>query len=168
MRKSLVLKGGGQEQGDVIRFEAVNLNKKPRSPAWRISGVAMPESTRQQKYHFDLAEFDHWARLAVVDPDAFEARRSRLVEDFISSVPPERQLRLRRLQWRIDQIRRRARTPLAACIHISRMMWDSVLGDGGLHETLNGVLDGRGPSRSVPAARLNAQVLLFPDRRKSH
>ena len=56
----------------------------------------MPEST-QQKYNFNLAEFDHWAQMAVVDPDAFEARRSRLIEAFISSVPPERQPRLRGL-----------------------------------------------------------------------
>jgi hypothetical protein len=127
----------------------------------------MPEST-QQKYNFNLAEFDHWAQLANANPDAFEARRSRLIEDFISSVPPERQPRLRRLQWRIDQIRRSARTPLASCIRISRMMWDSVLGEGGLHEVLNNALDGGSAPQSAPVARLSAQVLLFPDRRKRH
>lgn len=127
----------------------------------------MPEST-QQKFRFTLDEFDHWAQLAVVDPDAFEARRSRVIEDFISSVPPERQPRLRGLQWRIDQIRRTARTPLASCIRISRMMWDSVLGEGGLHEVLNIALDGRAPPQTAPVARLSAQVLLFPDRRKRH
>jgi hypothetical protein len=127
----------------------------------------MPEST-QQKFNFNLAEFDRWAKLAVTDPDAFEDRRSRLIEDFISSAPPERQPRLRGLQWRIDQIRRRARTPLAACITISRMMWDSVLGEGGLHEVLNIALDGRAAPQPAKVARLNAQVLLFPDRRKRH
>lgn len=127
----------------------------------------MSEST-QQKYRFDLAEFDHWAQLAVADSDAFEARRSRLIEAFISSVPPERQRRLRCLQWRIDQIRRTARTPLASCIRISRMMWDSVLGEGGLHEVLNIALDGVSAQQSPQLPRLRAQVLLFPDRRKRH
>ena len=87
----------------------------------------------QQQLRFNIEDFDHWAELAVTDSDAFEARRSHLIEAFISSVPEERQPRLRRLQWRIDQIRRTARTPLASCIRISRMMWDSVLGEGGLH-----------------------------------
>ena len=127
----------------------------------------MPEST-QIKYRFDLAEFDHWAQMAIADPDAFEARRSHLIEAFISSVPPERQPRLRGLQWRIDQVRRSARTPLASCIRISRMMWDSVLGEGGLHEVLNIALDGRSKPQSAPVARLSAKVLLFPDRRKRH
>lgn len=127
----------------------------------------MPEST-QQKFSFNLAEFDHWAHLAVADPDAFEDRRSRLIEAFISSVPAERQPRLRGLQWRIDQIRRRARTPLASCITISRMMWDSILGEGGLHEVLNIALDGRGALRSDRVTRLSADVLLFPDRRRRH
>ena len=127
----------------------------------------MQEST-QQKYRFDIAEFDHWAQLAVADPDAFEARRSRLIEAFISSVPPERQPRLRGLQWRIDQVRRSARTPLASCIRISRMMWDSVLGEGGLHEVLNITLDGVSAPQTTRVPRLSAQVLLFPDRRKQH
>ncbi len=127
----------------------------------------MPDST-QQKYRFDLAEFDHWAQQAVSDPDAFEARRSRLIEAFISSVPAERQPRLRGLQWRIDQIRRGSRTPLASCIRISRMMWDSVLGTGGLREVLNIALEGGTRAPSAPVGRLRAQVLLFPDRRNRH
>lgn len=127
----------------------------------------MPEPTHQ-KFNFNLAEFDHWAHLAVADPDAFEARRSRLIEAFISSVPVERQPRLRGLQWRIDQVRRTARTPLASCIRISRMMWDSVLGAGGLHEVLNTALDHPPGAQSVRVPRLDAKILLFPDRRKRH
>jgi len=119
----------------------------------------MPESSQQ--YRFNLAEFEHWSQLAVTDPDAFEARRSHLIEDFISSVPVERQARLRGLQWQIDQIRRTSRTPLASCIRISRMMWDSVLGEGGLHEVLNIGLLGVNEARPAPVARLNAEILLF-------
>jgi hypothetical protein len=119
-------------------------------------------------YRFNIADFEHWAQLAITDPEAFEDRRSHLIEAFISSAPIERQQRLRGLQWRIDQIRRTAHTPLAACIRISRMMWDSVLGAGGLHETLNIALQGVNEARPAPVPRLNAQVLLFPDRRKRH
>jgi hypothetical protein len=127
----------------------------------------MPDPTPHH-YRFNIADFEHWAQLAIADPEAFEARRSRLIEAFISSAPIERQPRLRGLQWRIDQIRRSARTPLASCIRISRMMWDSVLGPGGLHETLNIALLGVNDARPAPVARLNAQVLLFPDRRQRH
>ncbi len=124
------------------------------------------QDTTQQQFRFNVSDFEEWAELAVADPDAFEVRRSTVIEAFISSVPVERQPRLRGLQWRIDQIRRTARTPLASCIRISRMMWDSVLGEGGLHETLNMALMGLTDVRQAPVARLNAQVLLFPDRRK--
>jgi hypothetical protein len=43
----------------------------------------------------------------------------------------ERRERLRGLQWRIDQARRN-RSPLSACIYISNMMWDHLLGPNGL------------------------------------
>lgn len=124
----------------------------------------MHDSTQHQ-YRFDISEFEHWARLAQVDPGAFEDRRSRVIEDYIRSVPIERQARLRGLQWRIDQVRRNAGTPLAACIRISKMMWDAVLGERGLQATLNGVLDRRA---TAPAAApvFEAKILPFPDRRQ--
>ena len=127
----------------------------------------MHDSTQYQ-YRFDITEFDHWARLAQVDPIAFEDRRSRIIEAYIRSVPEERQARLRGLQWRIDQIRRTAGTPLASCIRISKMMWDAVLGEQGLHETLNGVLNRRAASPAVSRPRFEAKVLPFPERRKGH
>ena len=114
-------------------------------------------------------DFDNWSILAKTDPDAFEARRADVIEEFISHAPPDRQMRLRRLQWRIDQVRRTSTTPLSACIRISRMMWDSVLGDGGLLETLkqaDGLMrDGPLPAR-IPA-REPARVLAFKPRPNS-
>ncbi|MCB1725101.1 MAG: DUF3135 domain-containing protein [Chromatiaceae bacterium] len=79
-------------------------------------------------------DFDTWAEVARTDPAAFEAMRLKAIEDVIESAPEHNRERLRRLQWRIDQERRLARTPIAACMRISRMMWRAVLGPNGLNE----------------------------------
>lgn len=130
-----------------------------------FKGECGVHDSTQHQYRFDISEFEHWSRLAKVDPGAFEDRRTRIIEAYICSVPKERQARLRGLQWRIDQARRSAGTPLAACIRISKMMWDAVLGEHGLHATLNGVLDHRAPA-AVAAPAFEAKILPFPDRRQ--
>jgi len=79
-------------------------------------------------------DFDTWSEVAEKDPKAFERMRLDAIEACINSAPEGNRDRLRRLQWRIDQERRLARTPLGACVRISRMMWQSVLGEGGLRE----------------------------------
>ena len=73
--------------------------------------------------------------------------------------PHERRRRLQRLQWRIDRELDRSGTPLAACIRISRMMWDAVAGEGGLVDSLS-TLQGSGGARRRPSAT----VLRFPSR----
>jgi len=78
--------------------------------------------------------FDAWSELARNDPAAFESMRLAAIEAVIAEAPEANRERLRRLQWRIDQERRLARTPMAACLRISRMMWHSVLGPNGLHD----------------------------------
>ncbi|GAB6041871.1 DUF3135 domain-containing protein [Endothiovibrio diazotrophicus] len=106
--------------------------------------------------------------LAARDPAAFERRRRELVESYIASVKPDSHRRLRGLQWRLDQVRRE-RPALGACVSFSRMMWESLYGDGGLAQALTlaahhpaaaAVLesrrlaaDGNGPGRSREAAR---------------
>ncbi|MCK7583290.1 MAG: DUF3135 domain-containing protein [Chromatiales bacterium] len=50
------------------------------------------------------------------DPFAFEARRLAIDRVVPSPVSPPDQRRLRGLQFRIDMERRRARTPMAACL----------------------------------------------------
>ena len=107
-------------------------------------------------------DFDDWASLALRDPEAFEARRAELIEEFLSEQPEERRMRLRRLQWRIDRERERSGTPLAACIRISRMMWDSVTGQRGLVQSL-AALQGRTEVPACPPR--TATVLRFPGRR---
>ncbi len=103
----------------------------------------------------NLIEFDQWAALAKTDPAAFEAKRAAAVEAAIERLPPERQARMRCLQWKIDRVRDRAANPMAACIKLSEMMWDSLVGPGGLRDTLEQV----GQGRFEPPPR--AQVLEF-------
>jgi len=80
--------------------------------------------------------FEEWAELAKSDPDAFEKMRLAAIDRCIENLPAAQQERMRRLQWRIDQERRMARTPMNACLRISRMMWDNILGSTGLQKRL--------------------------------
>jgi hypothetical protein len=103
-------------------------------------------------------DFDDWSELAARDPDAFERRRAAVLEEFIQQAPENRQQRLRRLQWRIDRTRELAPTPLAACVKISQMMWDSLLGDSGLLEALEQL---QAPKRAPKQPPRSAAVLDF-------
>ena len=71
-------------------------------------------------------DFDEMLDLAQHDPESFEEKRLEYIETFLNRIPLEKQQRLRGLQWQIDQTRRLARTPMASCIAISNMMWDSL------------------------------------------
>lgn len=64
--------------------------------------------------------------LAEQDPEALEALRLQLVEELIGQASESTQRRLRGLQFQIDMERRRAKTPMGACIRISQMMHDSL------------------------------------------
>lgn len=79
--------------------------------------------------HFD---FDEWMSLAQSDPEAFEKRRKRAIDEAIAQAPQHMQARLHALQWRIDMERSRASNPLSACIRLSNMMWKMVYGMKGL------------------------------------
>lgn len=119
----------------------------------------MSDSYPIPRGHFD---FEQWSSLATQDPQAFEARRHELIEDLIRSAPPHRQPRLRGLQWRLDMVRKRSRTPLAACIRMSEMMWESLLGEGGLRDSLESLAQAR-PQR-LP--RVRARVLYLDEARR--
>jgi hypothetical protein len=101
-------------------------------------------------------DFDHLLQLAEKDPKHFESMRQAAIDDFISKLPQERQHRMRQLQWRIDQ-ERRGRTPLSACVKISSMMWDHMVGPHGLL----GYLRGGEQTRTSVKPRAS-EVLDFP------
>ena len=66
-------------------------------------------------------------QLARDDPQAFEELRGELIENAILRAPERMHLRLRQLQFRVDGIRRLARTPLGALLKMQAMMWESFL-----------------------------------------
>jgi Protein of unknown function (DUF3135) len=109
-------------------------------------------------------DFEEWASLATTDPQAFEARREKVIARFIAGATPHTQTRLRGLQWRIDMDRRRASNPLASCMQIFNRMWTSVYGDRGLLDALRGVDCGPLPERpSADVVKLDRHVA---DRKK--
>ena len=83
---------------------------------------------------YKLPEFEHLAKLARENPAQLEDIRLRSVEAIIKAAPEQMQHRLRGIQFRVDCYRRIHKTPLGACMEISKLMYDS------LHQ-LNGVLN---------------------------
>lgn len=109
-------------------------------------------------------DFNEWKDLALSDPVAFEARRRAAVQELIDRSPRDRRERLRCLQWRIDQVRERSRNPMAGCLSLYGMMWDALLGEGGLAETLN-----QFSGRAEPVLpRCSAEVVPLPARCRNH
>lgn len=107
-------------------------------------------------------DFDEWSRLARSDPDAFERRRRDAIDFAISRASARSQPRLRRLQWRIDMEIRRAKTPMAACLRVSTMMWDSVVGERGLLRAVEALRNLERPEGAPPENM--ADVVLFRHR----
>lgn len=83
-------------------------------------------SIRKREDGFD---FDSWVALAKLDQESFEASRKERIQETLERaiLRGGNRRRLQGLQCRIDMERRRARTPLKACIRLSSMMWDSVV-----------------------------------------
>lgn len=101
-------------------------------------------------------DFAAWARLACSDPAGFEAARRKAIERIIANGNEEQ---LNRLQWRLDAERRRARTPLKACIQMSALMWTTF---DDLHTYITCLKD----QRDVAAASKPAQsARILPFRR---
>ncbi|MCU7812292.1 MAG: DUF3135 domain-containing protein [Candidatus Thiodiazotropha sp. (ex Notomyrtea botanica)] len=76
-------------------------------------------------------DFDYLTGLAKSNPSEFERLRQNAIDAYILTLPDDRQARMRRLQWRIDQVRSR-HSPMGACVRLSTMMWDHLLGPQGL------------------------------------
>ena len=104
-------------------------------------------------------DFKEWAKLAQSDPDRFEAKRNQVLNEAIRRVPADRQRMLRGLQWRVDRIRELKRTPLAACIAISDMMWETF---GDLHSTYTTLANNKPGTKLVVKQRPKAAVIKFP------
>jgi hypothetical protein len=101
-------------------------------------------------------DFDAWVKLARQDPQAFEEKRKRIIEEAIQGAPAHKQQRLRCLQWKLDKIRETSRTPLIACLHINRLLWENVTGKHGLLNRLQQLQPGHtGHSRDQTTAEIS-------------
>jgi len=100
----------------------------------------------------DSFDFNEWAELYKNDPEAFEIKRLEWIETAIDHANPERQLRLRGLQFEIDSKRRTAHSVLQAYFAMSQRMWQSV-------SILRDVLEGQLPPK-IPVYK-NSRVLPF-------
>jgi len=116
-----------------------------------------------QEQHKSSVDFDEMLALAKADPATFEVRREEYIESFFIDLPIERQKRLRGLQWQIDQTRRLARTPMASCIAISNMMWNSLHQLGLQQRELVKLSTGR-PIQFNSLQSISATVIPFPAR----
>ena len=108
-------------------------------------------------------DFDEAVALARQDPEAYEQYRLDAVEELISSSSRKNQQQLRRLQWRIDQERKRAPNATAACVKIYQMMWDTFTGDNGFIDI---ICNGNYPSRNTGNTSPKAKVLSFLNTRE--
>lgn len=116
-----------------------------------------------QEKSLTILDFDEAAALARQDPEAYEQYRQDAVEALITRASSKNQQHLRRLQWRIDQERKRAPNAAAACVKIYQMMWDSFAGDNGFVDI---ICNGNYPSRNASDTAPKAKVLSFSDSRE--
>jgi len=103
-------------------------------------------------------DFDEAMELARKDPEAFEQYRRDVIEALIARAPERNRQHLRCLQWRIEQERKLASNPIAACVKLYQMMWDSFAGESGLVDTIHNV---RNSAHSMESLQPKAKVLSF-------
>ncbi|MDP1619884.1 MAG: DUF3135 domain-containing protein [Candidatus Moranbacteria bacterium] len=82
-------------------------------------------------------DFNEWAELARTDPETFELRRKEAIAEIIDSAPEGGKDTLIRMQWIVDRERASAKDPMSACVKISSMMMNRVLGKDGLVDVLS-------------------------------
>ncbi len=97
-----------------------------------------------------MLDFDELKKLAE-DPEAIEEYRKQVVEDFINSLPEDRQHKARQFQFRIMAQTRHIKNPLSRATAMYDMMVESVCQLHGMMK--GGILDGKlpetGPKRDA-------------------
>jgi hypothetical protein len=128
----------------------------------KVMENAVMSSSKKNK-NDSLLNFDEWMMLAKNYPDVFEVKRREHIELFFESVSEDKHHRLKGLQWRIDQTRKLSHSPMASCIEISNMMWDSVQHLNECQYELVNIALGRGSKNNKPKP-VSAVVLPMPTR----
>lgn len=62
--------------------------------------------------------------MEIKDLDEFEIARQKLIDDFIESLPEDRQLKARQLQFRIDRELRGYTNPIARMNKMVELFWE--------------------------------------------
>lgn len=104
-----------------------------------------------------LPDFDTLMQMAKDDPEALEQLRQDSINELLDNAPTKMRHRLEGLQFQIDAKRKLAKTPMQACITISRMMHESF---EELRLTLNSAFDEDAPALSTEPKN-NARILSF-------
>ncbi len=73
--------------------------------------------------------FDEWCHLAQQDPAAFEAQRKKIIDRVIKESTWRNQRSLKDFQLHIDIERQKSKTPMEACIRLSRMVQEQFYAD---------------------------------------
>ncbi|MBE9560334.1 MAG: DUF3135 domain-containing protein [Proteobacteria bacterium] len=113
-----------------------------------------------QEKSLTTLDFNEAVALARQNPEAFEQYRLDAIEALITCASWKNQQHLRRLQWRIDQVRKRAPNPTAACVKIYQMMWESFTGNSGFIDI---ICDGNYPNQNTDNTTPKAKVLSLSD-----
>ena len=106
-------------------------------------------------------DFNEWKELSATDPEAFEARRRKVIEAEIRLASKKQQPRLRGLQWQIDLIRRRYKHPLVSSAKLFEMMCQKVYGENGFLDALT--MSGIRADAPPPST---AEVIRLPQRKR--
>ena len=106
-------------------------------------------------------DFEYWVELAKSSPDAFENKRSEMIESVITNSPAEYQHRLRQTQWKIDAIRQVSPNPLASCMRIYDLLMDKAYGDKGFVSSLENLVGSLNEIQQALPQKKKNQVLEF-------
>lgn len=109
-------------------------------------------------------DFNEWAKLAKKDPDAFEIKRQQMIQGVIDKSSPKIKRRMQGLQWQIDQVRATSANPMASCLKISQMMWDTTIGENGLVDHLQQLTDTSRSREISNPTRQSATIMDLKDR----
>jgi len=109
-------------------------------------------------------DFDEWVKLAKADPDAFEYKRQEMIQDVIDKSSPKIKRRMQGLQWQIDQVRATSPNPMASCLKISQMMWDTTIGKNGLVDHMQQLTEPSHIQEISNQTRQSATIMDLKDR----
>lgn len=115
-------------------------------------------STQDTNNDDDTFNVEEWMELYKKDPEAFEAKRAKAIEETIAETTGPNRHRLRGLQFQIDVIREKAKSPMGACLKITQLMWKKV---GELQQAMDGTLP-------LPSEQPEAVILPFNTKRREN